>query len=148
MLRNVLAVVLGLCAGMAFNMGISQLNMMVLYPMPAGMDWNDAAKVSAYIGALPTAAFVVVLVAHLGQAFVGGWVAARVGASKPVLLALTIGVLSLAAGIANAMQIPMPKWMYIEMPLYLAVAWLAGRLEEARRARTTSGASATGVAAA
>jgi hypothetical protein len=29
-----------------------------------------------------------------------------------------------------------PDWMMIELPLYLVAAWLAGRLEQKRRAET------------
>jgi hypothetical protein len=34
----------------------------------------------------------------------------------------------------NMMSLDHPKWMLIELPLYLVVAWLAGRMEERRRA--------------
>lgn len=134
MLRNIGAVVLGLFAGIAVNMGFIMLNSYMLFPMPEGMDMNDPEQMNAYVATLPTAAFLVVLIAHLGQSFVGGWVAARVGASRPMLLAMIIGVLSLAGGIASMMQIRGPTWMYIELPLYLGVAWFAGRMEQQRRA--------------
>ena len=86
-LRNIGAVVLGLFAGMAVNMGFIMLNSYMLFPMPEGIDMNDPEQMNAYVATLPTAAFLVVLLAHLGQSFVGGWVAARVGASRPMLLA-------------------------------------------------------------
>ncbi len=44
-----------------------------------------------------------------------------------------MGVASLAGGLMNMMTIESPDWMYIELPLYLVVAWLAGRLEVKRR---------------
>ena len=75
-----------------------------------------------------------VLAAHLGQSFVGGWVAARIGGSRPMLLALIIGGLSLVAGIINMMTVKGPTRLMIELPGYLVVAWAAGRLEERRRA--------------
>jgi hypothetical protein len=34
----------------------------------------------------------------------------------------------------NMMTIRGPTWMYIELPLYLVVAWAAGKLEVRRRA--------------
>ncbi len=133
MLRNVGAVLAGLVVGMAVNMAFVLLNSMVLFPMPEGMDMNDPVQMNAYVATLPTPAFFVVLVAHLGQSFCGGWLAARLGASRPMLLAMIIGVLSLVGGILNMMQIQGPSWMVIELPLYLVVAWLAGRLETKRR---------------
>jgi MFS family permease len=133
MLRNVLAVLGGLLVGGALNMALVQLNMRVLFPMPQGMDTNDPAQFNAYVAALPTAAFFVVMLAHLGQSFVGGWLAARLGASRPMLLAMIVGVLSLAGGVTAMMTIDGPDWMVVELPLYLVVAWLAGRLEQKRR---------------
>jgi hypothetical protein len=83
---------------------------------------------------MPAAAWILVFAAHLGQAFVGGWVAARLGASRPMLLAMIVGVLSLAGGVMNAVRLSMPAWTWIEMPLYLVAAWAAGRMEVSRRA--------------
>lgn len=133
MLRNIIAVVVGIVAGSMVNMALILLNSYVLFPMPAGMNMNDPEQMNAYIATLPSSAFLVVLLAHLGQAFVGGWVAARLGASRPILLAMIVGVFTLAGGIFNLMTLDGPTWMLIELPLYLVVAWLAGRLEQRRR---------------
>lgn len=134
MVRNVLAVMGGLVLGMALNMALIQFNMNVLFPMPEDLDMNDTEKLNAFLAGLPAMAFILVMVAHVGQSFVGGWFAARFGASRPMLLAMIIGVFSLAGGIAAMMMITGPPWMVIELPLYLIVAWLAGRLEQNRRA--------------
>ncbi len=134
MLRNIGAVVLGMIVGMVVNMALISLNGYVLFPMPEGMDMYDPEQLSGYIETLPAAGMILPILAHLGQAFVGGWVAARLGASKPMVLAMIIGVLSLVGGIMNAMSIPLPAWTWIEMPLYLVVAWFAGSLEVKRRA--------------
>ena len=133
MWRNIFAVLGGLIVGGLLNMGLIELNMRVLFPTPEGMDTNDPEQFNAYIATLPTLAFFVVLLAHLGQSFVGGWVAARLGASRPMLLAMIVGVFSLAGGIIVMMMIQGPNWMLVELPLYLVVAWLAGRLEQQRR---------------
>ncbi len=133
MIRNIGAVLAGLLVGSVVNMAFILLNTMVLFPMPAGSSMNDPAQMQTYIAGLPAAAFLVVLLAHLGQSFVGGWVAARLG-SRPVPLALVVGVFSLVAGVINLLSLPGPVWMWVEVPLYLVVAWLAGRLEERRRA--------------
>jgi len=134
MIRNILAVVAGLAVGMAFNMAIGMANSYVLFPMPAGMDMADPDQMNAYVATLPFAAFLVVLVAHLGQSFFGGWTAARLAVSQPLPLAMVVGVFSLIGGIMNMMTIRGPTWMYIELPLYLVVAWAAGKLEVRRRA--------------
>lgn len=133
MLRNIGAVILGLFVGATVNMGLIMLNMMVLFPTPPGMQTGDAVAMQAYIDRLPVAAFLVVILAHLGQAGVGGWVAARVAGSHPRRLAMVVAGLTLAGGLANALQLSAPAWTYIEMPLYLVVGGVAGTLELRRR---------------
>jgi nitrate/nitrite transporter NarK len=134
MIRNIFAVLAGLAVGMVVNQALIFLNAFVLYPMPPGTSMEDPELFSAYITTLPTAAFLVVLAAHLGQSFVGGWVAARIGSSRPMLLAMIVGLFSLAGGVAMMTIVKGPDWMYIELPLYLVVAWQAGRMEVNRRA--------------
>ena len=134
MIRNILAVVAGLGTGMAVNMALVLLNAYVLFPMPPGVDMQDPEAFQAYVSGLPAAAFLVVLAAHLGQSFAGAWVAARLGSSRPMVLAMIVGVVTLAGGVMNMMTIKGPDWMFVELPLYLVVAWGAGRREVGRRA--------------
>jgi hypothetical protein len=66
-LRNIGALMLGLFGGMCLNMALIQLNMTVLFPMPAGVDMNDAQAFHMCIEGLPAQAFLLVRVAHLTQ---------------------------------------------------------------------------------
>ena len=137
-MRNFLAVVAGLVVGMAVNMGLVLLNAYVLYPMPEGTDFQDPEQINAYIATLPTAAFFVVLAAHLGQAYFGGWVAARSG-TRPMQPALIVGATSALGGYWNLIQLTeAPSWMWIEMPLYFVLAWVAGRGVAKRRAKNAT----------
>ena len=136
MLRNVGAVVAGLVVGMTVNLALVQLNT-VLFPLPHGIDVTDTAQMRDAIQDLPAAAWILVFAAHLGQSFVGAWVAARLGASHWMALAMIVGVVSLGAGIANAIMLSTPAWTWLEMPFYLVVAGMAGRMEAARRMAVT-----------
>ncbi|MEE4175332.1 MAG: hypothetical protein V2I57_13850 [Xanthomonadales bacterium] len=133
MLRNIGAVILGIVVGMIVNIVIVQINL-IFFPLPEGVDPADYEALKAAMPSQPATAWIGVIAAHLGQAFVGGWVAARVGASRPVLLAMIVGVFTLAGGIANAVMLSPPAWTLIELPLYLVVAWLAGKQVEKSRA--------------
>ena len=113
---------------MCVNMGLVMLNAYVLFPMPPGTDVQNPEAFQAYVSNLPFTAFLVVMVAHLGQSFVGALVAARLGSSRPMLLAMIVGGLSLIGGVMNMLTVKGPGWMLIELPLYLVVAWLAGRM--------------------
>lgn len=133
MFRNVIAVISGIIAGMALNMGILQISYLA-YPIPEGLDINDPAQLQDYLDTLPATAFLVAMLAHLAQSFGGGWVAARLGSSRPMLLAMIVGAGSLAGGVMMMTMVKGPAWMAIELPLYLVVAWIAGRMEQKRRA--------------
>ena len=132
MLRNVGAVIAGLVAGMIVNLALVQINT-VFFPLPDGVDLADTAQMRDAIQDLPAAAWILVFAAHLGQSFAGAWVAARLGGSHWMTLAMIVGVVSLGAGIANALMLSAPAWTWIEMPFYLVVAWMAGRTQAARR---------------
>jgi hypothetical protein len=131
-LRNIAAVIAGLIVGMIVNLALIQLNT-VFFPLPEGVEMTDTAQMKEAIQGMPATGWILVIAAHLGQAFVGAWVAARLGVSRWMLLAMIVGVLSLAGGIANALMLSTPAWTWIEMPFYLIVAWLAGRMELNRR---------------
>ena len=133
MWRNAGAILLGLMVGMMVNMALINLNFALVAPMPEGLDMADPEALGAFIATLPAAAFILVIAAHLGQAFIGGWVAARLGASHPMRLALIVGAVTLAGGVGALMMIPGPSWMVLELPFYMIVADWAGRLEERRR---------------
>ena len=98
MLRNVIAVIIGIIAGMALNLGILEINYLA-WPIPKGLDISDSAQLQNYLDTLPVLAFLGAMAAHLAQSFGGGWVAARLGSSHPMLLAMIVGTVSLAAGV-------------------------------------------------
>ena len=127
MFRNLIAVVLGMLAGMAVNMSLVLL-VMFLHPMPEGVDFSDSAAMPTYFATIPATGFLIVLAAHLGQSFFGGLVAALLSSDSPRVMALIIGVLSLIGGVVNLIDLPHPAWMWVEVPGYLLVAWFAASL--------------------
>ena len=123
-MRDIIAVLVGWIVGMASNMAFVFLNVS-LYPMPDGVTFNNKEGFASYIETLPLTALLIVLVAHMSQAFFGGLVAAKISKKSRTTVAMIIGVLSLIGGYINMQSIPLPTWMWIEMPLYLVFAWLA-----------------------
>ena len=126
-MRDILAVLVGWIVGMVANMAIGFLNV-ALHPMPDGVTFDGKEGFNAYIETLPLMAFLIILVAHLSQAFFGGLAAAKISKKRPVTVAMIIGVLSLIGGYINMQSIPLPTWMWIEMPLYLVASWFAASL--------------------
>ena len=134
MLRNIGAVVVGVVVGSCWNMGLIILNAKVLFPMDEGADMQDPDQMKAYVASLPALAFVTVLAAHVGQAGIGGWIAARLGATSPLLLAGIVGALTVVGAAYNQVALEGPAWMWIDVPLIIVAAWYAGRAECKRRA--------------
>ena len=134
--KMIIAIVAGILAGSVFNGVVSLLNLS-LYPLPEGVRWDDVGAMEIYLTSLPVMAFVIVLIAHVGQAFVGGLVAALIGRSFEMFVALVIGMSSLVSGIMNMLSLPLPAWMWIEAPLYILAAYAAAKLVMSRRAVRT-----------
>lgn len=126
MWRNLLALITGIAVSIMFNLVLTSVSG-VLYPPPAMMDIHDAEAFARYVASLPALAIVLVLIAHLGGAFVGGWAAARMSVSTPMQWALWVGGVAMVGGILNLLMIQHPVWMWAEVPFYLVLAWLGGR---------------------
>ena len=127
LLIAIVAVIVGLAVGMAANMGFVIINLQ-MFPLPEGVVWTDEEEIKAWFGTLPQNAFILVFVAHLSQAFLGGLVAALIAKRNMMCVAITIGVFTMVGGIMNMMSIPAPAWLWIEVPLYLVVAWIAAKI--------------------
>lgn len=134
MLRNIGAVIVGLVVGNVWNMALIMLNGKVLFPMAEGTDMQDPEQMKAYIATLPAQAFAMVLAAHVGQAGIGGWIAARLGVSRPMLLSGVVGAVTVAAAVYTQTALEGPAWMWVDVPLIVAATWYAGHAETKRRA--------------
>jgi hypothetical protein len=126
-MRDIIAVLAGWITGMVANMLFTMFNL-AMYPMPEGVVFGDNQDFSSYLESLPVFAFLIILVAHLSQAFFGGLIAATISRKRPVTVAMIIGILSLIGGLLNIQSISLPTWMWIEVPLYPIVAFLSAKI--------------------
>lgn len=76
-----------------------------------------------------------ILVTHVGQAFFSALMVATITPRASMVVAMIVGVLPMLAGITNPSSMPLPAWMWIEMPMYLLAAGSAARIVLIRRAR-------------
>ena len=128
-LRNGLAVLAGLGVGSAVNMALITLNTSVLFPMPAGVTFDNAAAFGEYIRSLPLAAYITVFLAHYSQAVVGGYLAARLACcekSAAVACYLVSG-LTMVGAIVNAATLPVPAWTWVEIPVFPVLAYYTAK---------------------
>jgi hypothetical protein len=134
MIRKILAVVIGLVAGGAFNMAMVTASQAV-YPLPEGIDPNDFEAFKAHVEAhgMPTGALIMVLVAHAGGSLVSGLVCGLIAMRSWYVAAIGMGILWTCGGITMLMMLPAPTWFAVaDIVLYIPAAvlgvWLGGAL--------------------
>ena len=126
LLRNVLAVLVGIVVGSAANMALILLSPSLIAP-PAGVDVATAEGLSQGMHLFEPRHFVMPFLAHALGTFAGALVAYLSAASHKRAFAYAIGVVFLCGGIAASFMVPAPKG-FIALDLlaaYLPMAWLA-----------------------
>lgn len=128
-LRNALALVAGLLAGGVLNLALIRVGGSVI-PPPGGADVTTLEGLRASIHLFAPKHFLFPFLAHAAGTLVGAAVAARIAAGRPRLLAMVIGLVFLAGGLANVLMLPAPMWFNVLdlVVAYLPMAWLGSRL--------------------
>ncbi len=127
--RNILAVILGFIIGGVVNMSIIAAGHAIM-PPPAGFDGNSMEGVASTIHLLRPIDFIVPFLAHALGPLVGVLVAMFIAASSRKTIAIILGVLFLAGGIAANIMIPAPTWYRIVDVVfaYIPMAFLGWKL--------------------
>jgi len=136
LLRNVLAVVVGVVLGAAVNGALITVSPSLI-PPPAGVDVTNAESLAQGIHLFAPRHFVMPFLAHALGTLVGALAAHLIAASHRARFAWAIGVLFLCGGVAASFMIPAPAW-FIALDLlaaYLPMAWLGIRIGTRLRAR-------------
>jgi len=136
LLRNALALILGLAVGGGVNMALVMVGPSII-PPPAGVDMTTTEGLNASMHLLEPRHFVMPFLAHALGTLVGALVGALLAASRRPIIAYAIGFAFLCGGIVASYLIHAPKW-FIALDLvaaYLPMAWLglllANRLKPA-----------------
>lgn len=127
--RNILAVILGLLAGSAVNMGIITISGSVI-PPPEGADVTTAEGLKASMHLFEPKHFLMPFLAHALGTFVGAFAAAIIAANHKMKFAIGLGCFFLIGGISAVFMLPAPLWYNIlDLTVaYLPVAYVAGKL--------------------
>ena len=133
MLRNELAVIIGIIAATAVFMGFHLVLWYLLKTYGSRPETGPSLLMLLAIGVGP-----------LARSFCGGWVAARLGSSRPMLLAMIVGMISLVGGAVTQVDLMSARYIVgggifsflaiLSILLHLGAAWLAGFIEQKRRA--------------
>jgi hypothetical protein len=128
-LRNTLAVIIGLAVGGAVNMTLIVVSGHVI-PPPAGVDVTDSESLRNSMHLFEPKHFVFPFLAHALGTLTGALLAFLVAASYRSVFAYALGLAFLAGGIAAALMIPAPSWFVILdlAAAYIPMAWLATQL--------------------
>ncbi|NJD89070.1 MAG: hypothetical protein FIB05_13805 [Betaproteobacteria bacterium] len=137
--RNILAVVVGVLVGGAVNMALVVVGPQ-LVPPPPGADMTTAEGLAAAMPRLGARHFVFPFLAHALGTLSGALAAYLVAASWRLGIAHFVGAFFLAGGIAASFMIPAPAW-FIALDLlaaYVPMAWLGTRIGERMRPAATT----------
>lgn len=128
-IRNILAVVVGLGVGSAVNMAIVIYGPGVI-PPPDGVDVTNAESIRESIHLFEAKHFVTPFLAHAAGTFIGAIVAFVIAAKRQIIIAYIIGAVFLAGGITASFMIPAPVWfIIIDLTFaYIPMAWAGANL--------------------
>jgi hypothetical protein len=128
-IRNIVAVVLGLLVGSAINMSLIMVSGKVI-PPPPGADVTTMEGLKASLPLFEPRHFLFPFLAHALGTLVGAAVAWMVAVSPRSVAAYVVGGCFLLGGLANVLMLPAPLWFDVVdlVFAYLPMAWLASRL--------------------
>jgi hypothetical protein len=128
--RNILAVVAGFILANLVIVGVEMVSSLIYRP-PPGFNPRDPEAMRELMAVMPAGAWLMVALAWFLGTAVGAAVAVRIGRQAPAALAVVIGSLLLAAGVANMLMLPHPGWFVpaglAMFPLGAYVGLLIGR---------------------
>lgn len=123
--KNILAVVGGWLIGSIVNMGLVQAGMAIITP-PFGFN----VEVPETFALLGTKDLVFPFLAHALGTLVGAFAAAKISATRSLIMSMIVGVIFFIGGSYMAMNYPAPSWFnYVDLILaYFPMAWIGHKL--------------------
>ena len=128
-LKNLVAVLAGIVIGGVVNTALIMLSPSLI-PPPAGVDVSDAESLRQSIHLFEPRHFVMPFLAHALGTLAGALAAYLIAITHKRAIALAIGVVFLAGGVAASFMIPAPTW-FIALDLlvaYIPMAWLGAQV--------------------
>jgi hypothetical protein len=128
-IKNILAVLVGVFAGGALNMGIVMISGSII-PPPEGVDVTTAEGLQAGIHLFEPKHFLMPFLAHALGTLLGSFTAAKISTKHHMRFAIGVGTWNLFGGIMAATMIPAPMWFILVdlICAYIPMAYLAGKL--------------------
>lgn len=126
-LKNFIAVVIGLIVGGAINMGVILISDSII-PPPPGADVTTTEGLIASMHLFEPKHFIMPFLAHAIGTLVGALITALMAANNNMKLAMLIGLFNLVGGIMAIMTLPAPIWFSAldAIGAYIPMAYLGG----------------------
>ena len=138
-LRNSVAILLGLLIGSGINMILVMIGPYVISP-PEGADVTTAEGLAATIHLFEPQHFIFPFLAHALGTFTGALVASGIAVYHRFKIALSIGLVFLLGGFYMVLLLPSPVWFSVLdlFVAYLPMAYFAGKIMDTRSGNTNS----------
>jgi hypothetical protein len=132
-LKNVLAVIIGIAVMMFVNSSLIQASTSII-PPPEGVDPMDIESIKANFDKFTPQHYFVPFLAHAFGTIAGVVIGCLIAASHKFKIAMGLGIVHLIGGIAAAFMIPAPVWFIVaDLALaYIPMAWLGAKLTGAK----------------
>lgn len=129
LLRNIMAVLVGVLIGSLVNMGIIMLSGSII-PPPDGVDATTMEGLKESIHLFKPKHYIMPFLAHALGTLAGAFIAAKIAKTNKIKLALGIGLFFLIGGITNIYLLPSPTWFAIVdlVGAYIPMAWIGGKI--------------------
>lgn len=127
--RNILAIIVGLIAGSFVNMGIIMISGSII-PPPDGVDNTTMEGLKAGMHLFQPKHFLFPFLAHAIGTFAGALLTAIIVLKRKMLYAFIIGAFFMIGGIINILMLPSPTWFTIVdlVFAYYPMAYFAAKL--------------------
>lgn len=128
-IKNILAVILGVFAGGAVNMGIIMISNYII-PPPAGANLKTMEGLLASMPLMEPKHFLMPFLAHALGTLIGAGITAAIASKHKMRFAIGISVWFLIGGIINVIILPSPLWfMLVDLiGAYLPMGYIVGKL--------------------
>ena len=128
-LKNILAVIVGLIIGSIVNMLLLGINGSII-PLPDGADVSSYEGLRESMKLFGPEHYIAPFAAHAGGTLVGAFLAALIAASHKIRFAMLIGALFFIGGLINVFMLGSPLWYSIIDLLfaYMPMAWFGYKI--------------------
>ncbi len=130
-IRNILALVVGVFVGHYINGGIIKISPFIISPPEGVGDLREFEVLKTSMHLMNPQHFILPFLAHALGTFFGALVAAFLAVKRKMLMALLVGILFLIGGIIVIFMLPSPLWFTLVdlIVAYIPMAYLAGKIQ-------------------